>query len=278
MNALNASSSSSDEPSARAHRFAASRTSTRRPSTSRSASASSSRACATSVSVRSAVHEPADDRARSTGGPPNGNVIRSAMNAGGPNRSARHHSANVRIGSSASETSALAEQPVAQGGLDDDEHESPARRASVLEREQNSKAADHGEVEEERHKADRDERSVRGRVGGDEEEPRPDREDGGDDPGGGLVSRWIALAENADLEHGRTRRLRDAPMRASVRVCATLAHRSSIRVRAHAACSRSISSSDSRYTSAAARCSAPPTFPSATSALRRSQRASLRGT
>ena len=63
MNAPNACSISSDDPSARAERFAASSTSTRRPSASRSRSASAARSTPGAASRVEPADEPADDQA-----------------------------------------------------------------------------------------------------------------------------------------------------------------------------------------------------------------------
>src|SRR5262249_54125795 len=100
MKALNASSTTSEEASARAHLFAASSRSTRRPSSSRSCSASWARAAAVSAS------RPRRFTSQPTISPvsrkiPNGKVTRSRRKPGPPNSDERHHSTKTRNGRSA---------------------------------------------------------------------------------------------------------------------------------------------------------------------------------
>src|SRR5207247_267273 len=104
-----------------------------------------------------------------------------------------------------------------------------------------------------------------------EEAQRADGEDSRDEPCPALVAAGVARREDAHLEHCEGNRsdshLRDPLLRlAEARGHAA---RSASAARAHGACSRRSGSSWAAYASAAAACSGPPAFPSATSAFRR---------
>ena len=109
------------------------------------------------------------------------------------------------------------------------------------------------------------------------QEQRDERLRRHDEPGSELVARGgeVVPVERHLRERQRHERETDVgedPDQLHARL------RRSMRASAHSACSRRRSSSPPAYRATASRSAGPPTFPAAISALRRSQRGSLRGT
>jgi hypothetical protein len=170
-----------------------------------------------------------------------------------------------------------ARQPQHDRSLDDRDQQQLLRRRPGLVREEEHEAGDDRRVERQRDEAEPGPADpVRG--DGREEDDSPGRERGGERPRGGPRAGGVRRRE-AHLEHRERHAAEpddgepplDGPRRRAherARTCS----------RAQRACSASSSSSPAAHSSSSGSCSGPPTLPRATSAFRRSQRGSFRGT
>ena len=243
MKAPKASSSSSDEPSARAQRFAASSTSTRRPSSSRRPSASPARDRAT-ASRGEPVDEPADDQPDHQEDA-DGNVTRSQMNAG-PNSLARNHSTSARNGTERNGDRHRPRQAEADRALDHDEISAQRVGLPYSKEKSVDERGDHGSR---RRRAAAMPTARRVRRPADQHETH-DRADGEDAPSRSRPtprSRTDSPVNAPTCEDREAGPPRDGPARSSARrraaASAAQQARVPIRASAHRACSRSSSSS-----------------------------------
>ena len=272
MNAPNASSSSSDEPSACAQRFAPSSTWLRRSSWSRSCSASSARSWATAVSVREPLDEPADDEGNHHF---DDDLHRDVLPAeplvevvvAEPLEPEQHRDARCGDHQPAA-------NPVAEGRLDQDEDHDLPDRGGLLVVEPEDEGRDNDEVEDQGGEAEPSERVPIELTPGQEQQHDCSRgEHGGRRPEPHSLADRVRICGDrleGDERHGPE----PDPGEPALGVRPLLvAHaegsRSPIRANAHSACSRSRSSSPLANGSASAASAAPPTLPSATSAFRR---------